>query len=35
MGDYQLSDWLPTTRKEMDIRGWDQADVILFPAMPT
>lgn len=30
MGDYQLSDWLPTTRKEMDIRGWDQADVILF-----
>ena len=30
MGDFQLSDWLPTTRKEMDIRGWDQADVILF-----
>ena len=24
------SDWLPTTRKEMDLRGWDQADVILF-----
>jgi len=22
--------WLPTTRKEMDRRGWDQADVILF-----
>ncbi len=29
---HQLSDWLPTTRKEMDLRGWDQADVILFSA---
>ena len=27
---YQLNDWLPTTRKEMDLRGWDRADVILF-----
>ena len=27
---YKLSDWLPTTRKEMDLRGWDRADVILF-----
>ena len=26
------TDWLPTTRKEMDLRGWDQADVILFSA---
>lgn len=25
-----LTDWLPTTRKEMELRGWDQADVILF-----
>jgi len=24
--------WLPTTRKEMDLRGWDCADVILFSA---
>ncbi len=24
------SDWLPTTKKEMDLRKWDQADVILF-----
>ena len=24
------SDWLPTTRKEMELRGWEQADVILF-----
>ena len=22
--------WLPTTRKEMNERGWDAADVILF-----
>ncbi len=27
-----LTDWLPTTRKEMDLRGWDRADVILFSA---
>lgn len=27
-----LSDFLPTTRKEMDARGWQQADVILFSA---
>lgn len=26
----QLTDWLPTTRKEMDVRGWECADVILF-----
>lgn len=26
----QLTDFLPTTRKEMDLRGWDVADVILF-----
>ena len=24
--------WLPTTRKEMDLRGWECADVILFSA---
>ena len=28
----QLTDFLPTTRKEMELRGWDQADVILFSA---
>ncbi len=27
---YQLTDWLPTTKKEMNLRGWDIADVILF-----
>lgn len=27
-----LSDFLPTTRKEMEARGWEQADVILFSA---
>ena len=25
-----LKDWLPTTRREMELRGWEQADVILF-----
>ena len=25
-----LTDWLPTTRKEMELRGWDEADIILF-----
>ena len=25
-----LTDWLPTTQKELDIRGWDYVDVILF-----
>ena len=28
----QLTDFLPTTRKEMDLRGWDEADIILFSA---
>lgn len=26
----QLTDWLPTTKKEVELRGWDQLDVILF-----
>ena len=26
----ELTDWLPTTRKEMMLRGWEEADVILF-----
>ena len=26
------TDWLPTTRKEMELHGWDNADVILFSA---
>ncbi len=30
MNAKQLTDWLPTTRKEMDLRGWEAADVILF-----
>lgn len=25
-----LKSWLPTTRREMELRGWDRADVILF-----
>ncbi len=27
---HQLSDWLPTTKKEMALRGWEELDVILF-----
>ncbi|MDD3078160.1 MAG: YgiQ family radical SAM protein [Paludibacter sp.] len=27
---YQLTDFLPTTKKELDLRGWDEVDVVLF-----
>jgi len=27
---YQLNNWLPTTKKEVKARGWDELDVILF-----
>jgi len=30
MNGHRLSDWLPTTNKEVKIRGWDELDVILF-----
>ncbi len=26
----KLTNWLPTTRKELDMRGWDDVDVIIF-----
>jgi len=26
----QLTDWLPTTKKEQEIRGWNEVDVVLF-----
>ncbi len=26
----QLTDWLPTTKKEAELHGWDELDVILF-----
>ncbi len=29
-GQPQLTDWLPTTKKEVELRGWDQLDIILF-----
>ncbi len=29
-GSLRLTDWLPTTKKEMKIREWDYVDVILF-----
>ena len=30
MKEYRLTDWLPTTKKEVELRGWDKLDVILF-----
>ena len=32
MSNLQLTDWLPTTKKEVELRGWDELDVILFSA---
>jgi uncharacterized radical SAM protein YgiQ len=28
--EYKLTDFLPTTKKELELRGWDELDVILF-----
>ena len=28
--EYRLTDFLPTTKKELELRGWDDVDVILF-----
>ena len=30
--EYKLTDFLPTTKKELELRGWDYVDVILFSA---
>ena len=30
MQNRRLTDWLPTTRKEAELRGWDEMDVVLF-----
>ncbi|RGN50935.1 MULTISPECIES: YgiQ family radical SAM protein [unclassified Bacteroides] len=30
MKEYKLTDWLPTTKKEVELRKWDELDVILF-----
>jgi len=30
MNNYRLSDWIPTTKKELELRGWDEVDIILF-----
>lgn len=32
MQEYKLTDWLPTTKKETDLRHWDVLDVIIFSA---
>ena len=28
--EFQLTDFLPTTKKELEIRGWDEVDVVFF-----
>ena len=30
--EYRLTDFLPTTKKELELRGWEEVDVILFSA---
>ena len=30
MKTFKLDNWLPTTKKEVEARGWDYLDVILF-----
>ena len=30
MRDRKVTDWLPTTRKEAEMRGWSEMDVVLF-----
>ena len=30
--EYKLSDFLPTTKKELELRGWEEVDIILFSA---
>ena len=30
MSEHRLTDWLPTTRKEMDLRGWETLDIVIF-----
>lgn len=30
MTNYRLTDWLPTTRKELELRAWNELDVVLF-----
>ena len=32
MAEYRLTDFLPTTKKELELRGWEEVDVILFSA---
>jgi uncharacterized radical SAM protein YgiQ len=30
MQNRRITDWLPTTRKEAELRGWDEMDVVIF-----
>ena len=33
MAEHRLSEWLPTTKKEVELRGWETLDVIYNPNM--
>ena len=30
MKNLQLTDWLPVSKKELELRGWDYVDVVFF-----
>lgn len=30
MNSYKLTDWIPTTKKEIELREWNELDIILF-----
>ena len=30
MAERKITDWLPTTRKEAELRGWEELDVVIF-----
>lgn len=30
MSNRRVTDWLPTTRKEAEMRGWDELDIVIF-----
>lgn len=30
MPEHRITDWLPTTRKEASLRGWEELDVVIF-----
>ena len=30
MKQHKISDWLPTTKREVEMRGWQEVDIIIF-----